>query len=69
MLVLSRKRTESICINDNVVVTVLRIHGDQVKIGIEAPVEVPVHRKEVYERIGGQDGPPNALAGAKGELG
>jgi carbon storage regulator len=51
MLVLSRKQAESIFINDNVVVTVLRIRGDQVQLGIEAPREMPVHRSEVHERI------------------
>jgi carbon storage regulator len=55
MLVLSRKQKESIFINDNVVVTVLRIRGDQVKIGIEAPSDVPVHRKEIFEKIRGLD--------------
>ena len=55
MLILSRKPNESIFIADDVVVTVLRIRGDQVKIGIEAPMGVPVHRKEVYERIRGPD--------------
>jgi carbon storage regulator len=55
MLVLSRKQKESIFINDNVVVTVLRIRGDQVKIGIEAPSDVPVHRKEIFEKIRGPD--------------
>jgi carbon storage regulator len=48
---LGRKQQESILINDNVVVTVLGIRGDQVKIGVEAPLEMPVHRKEVYEKI------------------
>ncbi len=62
MLVLSRKRKESIFINDNVVVTVLRIHGGQVKIGIDAPNGVPVHRKEVYDRIWGREVAVNALA-------
>ncbi len=55
MLVLSRKQKESIFISDNVVVTVLRIRGDQVKIGIDAPPGVPVHRKEIYEKIRGPD--------------
>ena len=55
MLVLGRKQKESIFINDNVVVTVLRVHGAQVTIGIEAPIGVPVHRREVYERIRGLD--------------
>ena len=51
MLVLSRKQTESIFINGNVVVTVLRIQGSQVRLGIEAPAGMPVHRGEVHERI------------------
>ena len=51
MLVLSRKQKESIFINGNVVVTVLRIQGNQVRLGVEAPTEMPVHRSEVYERI------------------
>jgi carbon storage regulator len=51
MLILTRKQKESIFINDDVVVTVLKIRGEQVQLGIEAPAGVPVHRKEVYERI------------------
>ena len=51
MLVLSRKREERIMIADNIVITVLDIRGDKVRLGIEAPAEVPVHRKEVYEAI------------------
>ncbi|MBN1912625.1 MAG: carbon storage regulator CsrA [Pirellulales bacterium] len=51
MLVLSRQRDESIIINDNVVVTVVDIRGDKVRLGIEAPHEIPVHRREVYEAI------------------
>ena len=51
MLVLSRKINESIRINDDVTVTVVGIRGDNVRIGIEAPPEVPVHREEVYEEI------------------
>jgi carbon storage regulator len=51
MLVLSRKRNESIVIKHSIVVTVLRIRGDHVTIGIEAPAEMPVHRNEVYGRI------------------
>ena len=49
MLVLSRKKDESIVIYDNIVVTVVEIRGDKVRLGIEAPKEVPVNRKEVYE--------------------
>ena len=57
MLVLSRKPDESVCISDNVVVTVLSIQGDRVRLGIEAPREMPVHRQEVHERIQNRDGP------------
>jgi carbon storage regulator len=51
MLVLSRMRDESIIIGDNVVVTVVDVRGDKVRLGIEAPREIPVHRREVYEAI------------------
>ncbi|MCA9240923.1 MAG: carbon storage regulator CsrA [Planctomycetales bacterium] len=51
MLVLSRQRDESIIIGDNVVITVVDVRGDKVRLGIEAPVEIPVHRREVYEAI------------------
>lgn len=51
MLVLSRKLNESIVIADVVTVTVLEIRGDKIRLGIEAPKEVPVHRREVYDAI------------------
>ena len=51
MLVLSRQRDESIIIGDNVVVTIVDIRGDKVRLGINAPSEIPVHRQEVYEAI------------------
>ncbi|MDA0284752.1 MAG: carbon storage regulator CsrA [Planctomycetota bacterium] len=51
MLVLSRQRDESIIIGDNIVITIVDIRGDKVRLGIEAPKEVPVHRQEVYEAI------------------
>jgi carbon storage regulator len=51
MLVLSRQRDESIIIGDNVVVTIVDVRGDKVKLGIEAPQDVSVHRREVYEAI------------------
>ncbi len=51
MLVLSRKRTERIFIGNDIVISVEDIRGDKVRIGITAPVEVPVHRQEVHERI------------------
>jgi carbon storage regulator len=55
MLVLSRKKNESIIINDNITVTVIEIRGDKVRLGIEAPKDVTVHRREVYEAIHGQN--------------
>ena len=58
MLVLSRKRGESIMIGDDVEITVLDIRGNKVRLGIAAPAEIPVHRKEVYEAIK-QEGRPN----------
>jgi carbon storage regulator len=51
MLVLSRQRDESIVIGDNIVVTIVDIRGDKVRLGIDAPTEIPVHRREVYEAI------------------
>ncbi len=51
MLVLSRQRDESIIIGDDVVVTIVDIRGDKVRLGINAPSEIPVHRREVYEAI------------------
>ena len=51
MLVLTRKLGENIRIGDNVKITVLEVRGAQVKLGIEAPPEVIVHREEIYERI------------------
>jgi carbon storage regulator len=51
MLVLSRHRDESIMIGDDVVVTIVDIRGDKVRLGINAPQDVPVHRQEVYEAI------------------
>ena len=51
MLVLSRKKNESIVIDDNVVITVVEIRGDKVRLGIEAPREIPIHRSEVHAAI------------------
>lgn len=51
MLVLSRHRDESIMIGDDVVITIVDIRGDKVRIGIDAPQTIPVHRQEVYEAI------------------
>ncbi len=51
MLVLSRKKNESIVINDNIMITIVEIRGDKVRLGIEAPRDVPVHRREVLDAI------------------
>ena len=58
MLVLSRKKNESIVINNDITIVVVEIRGDKVRLGVEAPKEVPVHRREVYDAIirnGGND--------------
>ncbi|MCS7017253.1 MAG: carbon storage regulator CsrA [Gemmatales bacterium] len=54
MLVLSRKKNESIIINDDIIITVVEIRGDKVRLGIQAPASVSVHRREVYEAIHGR---------------
>jgi carbon storage regulator len=64
MLVLSRQRDESIIIGDNIVITIVDIRGDKVRLGIEAPTEIPVHRQEVYEAIQRE----NAKADAEGRV-
>jgi carbon storage regulator len=51
MLVLSRKPGEKVVINGNVTVTVIDVRGNKIRLGIEAPVEVPVHRQEVFDLI------------------
>ena len=51
MLALTRKKGEALVINNNIEITILEVKGDQVKIGIAAPKEVPVYRKEVYIQI------------------
>ena len=51
MLALTRKKGEAIMINNNIEITILDVRGDQVKIGIEAPKDVPIYRKEVYLQI------------------
>lgn len=64
MLVLSRKKNESIVIRDDITIVVVDIRGDKVRLGIEAPKDVPVHRHEVYEAIqrqqaAGEEGLPD----------
>ena len=51
MLVLSRHRDESIMIGDDIVITIVDIRGDKVRLGIDAPQSIPVHRQEVYDAI------------------
>lgn len=51
MLALTRKKNEAIVINNNIEITVLEIKGDQIKLGISAPKEVPIYRKEIYVQI------------------
>ena len=61
MLVLSRKKNESSVINDDITITVIEIRGDKVRLGVEAPKEVPVHRREVFDAIHREGGnPPQA---------
>ena len=64
MLVLSRHRDESIMIGDDVVVTIVDIRGDKVRLGIEAPKEVSVHRREVYDAIKRGESPKHPPAPA-----
>jgi carbon storage regulator len=51
MLILSRKTNESIVIDGRIIVKIVRVEGDVVKLGVEAPPDVPVHRQEVYDEI------------------
>ena len=51
MLVLSRKKNESIIINNDITIVVVEIRGDKVRLGVDAPKEVPVHRREVFDAI------------------
>ncbi|MFC1597492.1 carbon storage regulator CsrA [Planctomycetota bacterium] len=56
MLVLSRKKNETIVIKDDITITVVDIRGDKVRLGIDAPKDVPVHRREVYDAIKRSEG-------------
>jgi carbon storage regulator len=62
MLVLSRRKKERIVIGDNIVITVVDVRGDRVRIGIDAPKDVPVHRQEVRTQIEEQLATSNATA-------
>src|SRR5882724_5937998 len=66
MLVLSRKLGESIVIDGRITVKIVRLDGDMVKLGIEAPAEVPVHRQEIYDEI--QKNNQEALANSRLQL-
>lgn len=72
MLVLSRKKNESIVINNDITIVVVEIRGDKVRLGVEAPKEVPVHRREVYDAIKrneqlAKEGDSASEAGAAGD--
>lgn len=79
MLVLSRKKNESIIINNDITIVVVEIRGDKVRLGVEAPKEIPVHRREVYDAIKRSEeqnsendnpdtnGRPDTTAGATGD--
>ena len=58
MLVLSRKRDERIVIGDNIVITIVDVRGDKVRLGIEAPPEIPVHRQEIVDALRRQSASP-----------
>lgn len=61
MLVLSRKKNESIVVDDSIVITVVEIRGDKVRLGIEAPREVPIHRSEIRDAMAAQSDQPAAV--------
>ena len=69
MLVLSRKKNESIVIDNDITIVVVEIRGDKVRLGVDAPKEIPVHRQEVFEAIkrnqqnGQEDAANEATAG------
>jgi carbon storage regulator len=67
MLVLSRKKNESIVINDDITIVVVEIRGDKVRLGVEAPKEVPVHRREVFDAIHRNDAASAEKAETKSE--
>ncbi|MFM7224052.1 MAG: carbon storage regulator CsrA [Actinomycetota bacterium] len=73
MLVLTRRAKQSVMIGDDIVVTVLEVRGDQVRLGIEAPRSVAVHREEVFEQVrsesGARVGEPTPVAPASPEPG
>ena len=60
MLILTRRVQEALVINDNVTITVLSVKGNQVRLGIDAPRDVEVHREEIYQRVKGTSEDDNA---------
>jgi len=66
MLVLSRKKNESIVINDDITIVVVEIRGDKVRLGVEAPKEVPVHRREVFDALHRNDAAGGGQAASDG---
>ena len=69
MLVLTRKTNQSIMIRDDVEVTVLSVHGEKVRLGIQAPSDVPVHRTEIYLEIRQQEGAKGGGTDVSSEVG
>jgi carbon storage regulator len=68
MLVLSRKKNEKILLGDDITIVVVEIRGDKVRLGIEAPREMPVHRKEIYDAIHHSDAVPVSINHAGGQV-
>ena len=67
MLILSRRSSESIIVGDEVTITILSVKGKQVRIGIDAPPHIGVHREEIYQKIQDQDSGANGQSNASQE--
>ncbi len=65
MLVFTRKKNQQVVIDEKIIITVVEVAGDKIRLGIEAPREVPVHRREVYDSI--HEGRPPGRTGAEGD--
>ncbi len=66
MLILTRRPAESLTIGDDVVITILGVKGNQVRIGIEAPDDIPIHRTEIYNKLVREEGSAISLADNRG---